>query len=588
MANNQYNPYYDVNAIYNFKGQYDKAIASGNSKLAQEIANKAQQNYASLRGNGREDIAKSLGDTGYAGAKAIRDKYAMTGKVAIRPYLYNSKLKTKYGLSDEDIDKNLSFNETTGEVFLGGINLGTPYSNVDGTTYWDASVLDKGVEDYLSHSGISPKTEINVFDKTGDLYKLQREDHADITGKYDELYDYAMDTNPLETETGKAIMDDYNIRGEKASNEIKADGAASNSGNVDSYAEANAFRQQAALTAQGHQAAIAAQTQRINDVRGVLGDMGAYQNNSYTGMQNTIALDTQTDMNIADATGVVPKAWNIKNNRYFTNGTLTNPDLDYGVIIENTKNALSLASDETKKAELQQKLNDAIVARDYKTSPENYGGKWSKYAQDLTGYVPEQTQGAALNKEAQAMNKIIANISSGIPITQEMLDLAGYSNYTPETFTRDYLANISKIMEINSSGSSGSSGSSAARGSSRSSGSTLIRPTTSMYNAVNDMLGRNGDGFDGLAQLLDTYDWAKYDINAIIDYLKTYYPGDELNDFLDEYVEPDISEVYANNVDAATGHVLVGGEYIDSDTFLRDVENGKIGYDRSEFYYVEN
>ena len=135
MAKNSYNPYYDVNQIYNYKGQYDKAKNSGDSQLAQQIASYAQQNYNNLRSNGYEDVAKSLGDVGYAGAKKIRDKYAMEGKVAIRPYLYNSKLKTKYGMSDADIDKALSFNETTGEVSLGGMNLGSPYSNVDGTTY---------------------------------------------------------------------------------------------------------------------------------------------------------------------------------------------------------------------------------------------------------------------------------------------------------------------------------------------------------------------------------------------------------------------------------------------------------------------
>jgi hypothetical protein len=59
-------------------------------------------------------------------------------------------------MSDADIDKALSFNETTGEVSLGGMNLGSPYSNVDGTTYWDSASLDKGIEDYISHSGITP------------------------------------------------------------------------------------------------------------------------------------------------------------------------------------------------------------------------------------------------------------------------------------------------------------------------------------------------------------------------------------------------------------------------------------------------
>jgi hypothetical protein len=69
MAKNLYNPYYDVNQIYNYKGQYDKAKNSGNSQLAQQIASFAQLNYNNLKSNGYEDVAKSLGDVGYSGAK---------------------------------------------------------------------------------------------------------------------------------------------------------------------------------------------------------------------------------------------------------------------------------------------------------------------------------------------------------------------------------------------------------------------------------------------------------------------------------------------------------------------------------------
>lgn len=439
MSKNSYNPYSDVNAIYNYKGQYDEAMNSGNSMKAQEIAKAAQQNYNNLKSNDYDDVAKSLADVGYAGAKKIRDKYAMEGKVAIRPYLYNSKLKTKYGMSDADIDKALSFNETTGEVYLGGMNLGSPYSNVDGTTYWDSTVLDKGIDDYISHSGITPsKTELvnqnnaGVLEKTNALNDLQMSDRKEMSGKYGELYDKAMYENPFETPTGQSIMNEYKLKGAQASDNAKAEGGASNSGNIDSYAAANALRQQAAMTSKGQQMAIAAQTEAINNVRGVLGDMGGYQLASNESIQKTIELqqnegsrlfeeqqteklnENQIGYNVAAVTGYVPNSYNRETNMYFTNGTLTNPNLDYGVIIEDTENKLKTESDPEQRKLLQKQLNDAIYARSYKTSPDNYGGKYSKYADSMYGYYPTKTLTRDTSEAESNLKKYVADTEAAL------------------------------------------------------------------------------------------------------------------------------------------------------------------------------
>ncbi len=568
MANNQYSPYYDVNAIYNYKGQYDKAKTSGNSQLAQEIANMAQQNYTNLRDNGRDDVAKSLSDTGYAGAKAIRDKYAMTGKVAIRPYLYNSKLKTKYGLSDADIDKALSFNETTGEVSLGGMNLGSPYSNVDGTTYWDSTVLDKAIDNYITHSGITPsKTELinqnnaGVLEKTNALYDLQMSDYKDMSQKFGELYDKAMYENPFETPTGQSIMNEYKLKGAQESDNAKASGGASNSGNIDSYAAANALRQQAAMTAKGQQMAIAAQTEAINNVRGVLGEMDGHQQNSYAGMQNTIAFqqlegsrlfeeqqteklnDHNINYDIAEMTGYVPLEWDIQNNRYFTNGTLTNPNLDYGLIIEDIDKKLETETDEVKREELLKQKNEAALARSYKTSPSNYGGKYSQYAgnYDLSGYSRNKTVPAMqsereyavnmgmlgneaynnfietqLKSEQEAMNILESYVKNGVPPTKYMLDAAGYGNYTPESFMQEYIKNkglITKASKV-STGSAPKS-------------DDKDKLSDSAKRGIYDYIkGPNYDP-EGLRAWLSSYDWDKYDASDVYSYIYNNFGKDK-------------------------------------------------------------
>lgn len=572
MAKNSYNPYYDVNQIYNYKGQYDKAKNSGDSQLAQQIASYAQQNYNNLRSNGYEDVAKSLGDVGYSGAKKIRDKYAMQGKVAIRPYLYNSKLKTKYGMSDADIDKALSFNETTGEVYLGGINLGTPYSNVDGTTYWNSDDLDAGAEKYIQHSGkeiadnpVSNIPYTSVNDNAQFLFNRQIDDSNKLDSKYDELYDKAMYENPFETPTGQSIMKEYKLKGVQESDNAKAEGGASNSGNIDSYAAANALRQQAAMTSKGQQMAIAAQSEAINNVRGILGDITNKNKIEHDDFRATIGLqqkeesrlfdeqqteklnDHSINYDIAEMTGYNPAEWDIENNRYFTNGTLTNPDLDYGIIIEDIDKKLETETDPEERSKLLKQKSEASFARNYKTSPNNYGGKYSQHANpyDLSSYSRGRTQPAIqsereyninmgeiannqtkieneayndfletqLKSKQEAMNILESYVKNGVPPTQPMLDAAGYSNYTPESFMQAYINNKASIAKANKAGTGG--------------GTPKVTDKDKLsYSAkqgIYDYITGKNYTPEGLRARLSSYDWDKYDAQDLKDWLTTYY-----------------------------------------------------------------
>lgn len=614
MAKNSYNPYYDVNQIYNYKGQYDKAKNSGDSQLAQQIASFAQQNYNNLRSNGYEDVAKSLGDVGYSGAKKIRDKYAMEGKVAIRPYLYNSKLKTKYGMSDADIDKALSFNETTGEVSLGGINLGTPYSNVDGTTYWNSDDLDAGAEKFIQHSGkeiadnpVSNIPYTSVNDNAQFLFNRQIDDSNKLDSKYDELYNKAMYENPFETPTGQSIMKEYKLKGVQESDNAKAEGGASNSGNIDSYAAANALRQQAAMTSKGQQMAIAAQSEAINNVRGILGDITNKNKIEHDDFRATIGLqqkeesrlfdeqqterlnDHRINYDIAEMTGYNPAEWDIENNRYFTNGTLTNPDLDYGIIIEDIDKKLETETDPEERSKLLKQKSEASFARSYKTSPNNYGGKYSQYANpyDLSSYSRGRTQPAIqsereyninmgeiannqakieneayndfletqLKSEQEAMNVLESYVKNGVPPTQAMLDAAGYSNYTPESFMQAYInnkASIAKATKVSSG-----------------KGETE-EPKKVVSDTKYDAFVKAYDegGKEGLRKELDKFDWNTYDIESVASYFKKNYPNDRLADFFTSYKAPGTESEQENGA--------AGWNFISNYQYGNNVVNGKI------------
>lgn len=80
--------------------------------------------------------------------------------------------------------------------------------------------------------------------------------------------------NPLETDWGKAIMSQYGLDGDVAAKSEWADAAASNGGNIDSFAEANARRQRLSYLNSGVNAVNEASTQRFSNMIGALEKMG--------------------------------------------------------------------------------------------------------------------------------------------------------------------------------------------------------------------------------------------------------------------------------------------------------------------------
>lgn len=91
---------------------------------------------------------------------------------------------------------------------------------------------------------------------------------------YTDLVESYKNQNPLETDWGKAIMSQYGLDGDNAANAEYADAASSNSGNIDSYAEANARRQKLSYLNSGVRAVNDASNQRFSNMLGALEKMG--------------------------------------------------------------------------------------------------------------------------------------------------------------------------------------------------------------------------------------------------------------------------------------------------------------------------
>lgn len=428
MAKN-YNPYNDVNSIYNLKEQWAAANAAGDDAKKNEAAQKARQYYINLRNGGYGDVADKLQKEDNNLARITRDYYTKTGRTATRPYL-RSLGKSK-GMSEEQVDALIGYDNATGEITFGGKNIGKPDTvTTDGTSYWsDTSVLDNAFNDYVSRSGTTTPTGVdndayNRFiqgyaDKNDRGFNELFKDSADVQGKYDEIYKYANSdiTDSAEYKSAfKNIMPEYKIAAMQGAYNEAADGASQNAGNVDSFAAANAARQQAALTAKGqalaHQMGIDAYNARVNGVMNILSGLGYFVNDKHRlaqeyrdsdlkGAQTVFDNEQTAKMNdhainadIASITGKVPDAWSGEGNPYL------NRD---GSLKEQYKNINFLdlieSAEKNGNTELASVLREARGAKGM-TYPDEFGKFLSDGNWDIPGQ--KQTEEARQFTEAQA------------------------------------------------------------------------------------------------------------------------------------------------------------------------------------------
>lgn len=412
MANS---PYYYINKIYNSKGQWDNADKAGDTAAKNNIAAKTQQYYRQLRSDGYGDIADELAASNYTQAKAINDKWAKTGKNPTRDYLYS--LGKGYGMSKSDIDNLIGWDNQTGEVSFGGKKIGKPDAVVDGVSYWgDTSILDSAFDDYIKRSGttvsdemMSRKNTSEVNTKINDLWGIQTSDHNKVSNMWEQEYNDLKETNPFTTDEAKAILAKYDLSGLQGRDNEAASGGASNGGNIDSYAAANALRQQAALVNQGQMVVLEAHNKKLENARAILERLGVYQQGNYASMQNTIGLqqnesqrlfensetakNNKTDRLVkqSDVTGYVPNEWTIKNDSVYSD--FLNEDGSFNKEKENVD--IQALIDRAKSRGDTDTVNKLAYIR-YKKIMDNYGayGKYIGQGDINTNFNNNKTESA--------------------------------------------------------------------------------------------------------------------------------------------------------------------------------------------------
>lgn len=349
-----YDPYTGLLDVYNAKIGYGNATTDKERENYRGIADKARQK---LEAYGYLDLAKKVSADG-ADADAVKkvmNTYAKTTKTATRPYLYS--LGQAYGLSNADMDKYISYDNDTGEVILGGKNIGRPDSEIDGVSYWgDTSVLDKEFEDLVSRTGITRTKETAVNQENEDLFK-----------KYRQEYDDLKKTNPFTTEEAKAILAKYDLAGLQGRDDAVASGAGSNGGNIDSFAAANAMRQQSALVNQGQMTVLQAHQQKLDHARGLLADMGINIDRVFNQDQTEKNNAVSRDVAISESTGYsTDNQLKSSSSLWGSDGSLADTDQDYQAKINDIEALYKSAQNESDKQSYALALKLLEMARNDK------------------------------------------------------------------------------------------------------------------------------------------------------------------------------------------------------------------------------
>ncbi len=184
------------------------------------------------------------------------------------------------------------------------------------------------------------------------------EENEKLFERYGREYDDLKSVNPFQTDEAKAIMGKYDLAALYGRDNAAAAGTGANGGNIDSFAAANALRQQAALISKGQEAVLSGYRQKLEHAEKLLSDMGVnikrVAEEDETAKNNDVARKSQ----ISSVTGYSPDEWVASGNPYMNDdGTLKEmyKKLDFAEIMQKAREAGN-----------EEAYKNAAVARFYK------------------------------------------------------------------------------------------------------------------------------------------------------------------------------------------------------------------------------
>ena len=387
-----YNPYEAVKAIYDMKGYWTDADAAGDTTAKNYYAKDAEKYYKELAQNGYGDVADTLAKQTYEQAKSTYDTYAKyataSGQVpapaasspgaapvfAAQPASSGSGSQPDPYAQYGDQNKQLwdSWGGQNNQLGQNGTDLYNRYGQ------WDDSNL--GLYNQMAAQYGASNAQIN--DKNNKYQDTMYADKDDMGDRYSRLEEFNY-SNPFTTEQGKSVLERYDLAALQGRDNEAAKGGADNGGNIDSYAAANALRQQASLRNLGEQSALAAHSRTVGDGRGILSDRGAYNQGIYDNLKDSISADIgQSNNQMANYLELLKTGGNIAQNTYG----------NYSDNISQWQNLLNTGTN------MNQQLFDNNESREGRLFNEgetarlnDHNIKWDAYEREsgITGNVPE-------------------------------------------------------------------------------------------------------------------------------------------------------------------------------------------------------
>lgn len=252
----KYNPYNAVKKISELKGNWHTAKQKGEDPSG--YASEAVGYYNELRNNGQGDLADELAGVDYTGSLDILARYN-----APQEYddwydnIVGDKIKEASNpVRSDTVNRILSAYEQNNNMLNGEI----------------------------------------TRDANGNVVTGLNQDHYNVgRNQLDYINNYDVTSQPWYD----SLMSQYQLGGQNAAKGALASGASGNSGNIDSYAAANANRQQLAFTNAGTQAALDTAAQNMAAWQNLYESMGGRLDTM--GAQNNEALGIGADYYAVDS-----------------------------------------------------------------------------------------------------------------------------------------------------------------------------------------------------------------------------------------------------------------------------------------------
>lgn len=270
----RYNPYEDAKNILKYKGNYHTAKQMGTNYGQYKEA--AKPYYQNLRFNGYGDLA---------------DQFEQSDFIKAQELFKGLKQDTTVDDYFADLYGKTAEAQSTPKISQAAENL------------WNA--YQSGLNNANNLYGNDIK-----YDNNGNVISGIGIDH------YNQIRNFANGLSNFDVTAQpyyQGIMNSFQLQGNNAARGEQAAGAANNAGNIDSYAQANANRQQLAFTSKGLEAALAAANQNqqnqlsaykansdyLNTLFGRVNEQNANSLNAYQNIYSTDSAERQNSLNTA-------------------------------------------------------------------------------------------------------------------------------------------------------------------------------------------------------------------------------------------------------------------------------------------------